>query len=250
MYIIYPGKNPCIFTRTGRELNSRQTNNSTMTDETDTTDTIVSIPVDTVELEGELVVPEEATGTVVFAHGSGSSRHSPRNNTVADVVRSEGLATLLFDLLTEEEDEHRENRFDIPLLTDRLRAVTNWVRSREEIQQSSVGYFGASTGAAAAIRAAATVDTNIDAIVSRGGRVDLAAEALPQVDAPTLLIVGGNDDAVLERNRDAYDELNCTKELKIIKEAGHLFEDPSELEEVAEIATNWFDTKLNSYSDG
>jgi dienelactone hydrolase len=211
---------------------------------TDETDTVVSIPVDTVELEGELVVPEEATGIVVFAHGSGSSRHSPRNNFVADVIRSEGMATLLFDLLTEEEDEHRENRFDIPLLTDRLQAVTDWVVEREETQQLSVGYFGASTGAAAALRATALEETDIDAVVSRGGRVDLAAEVLPQVNVPTLLIVGGDDDAVLERNRDAYDELDCTKELEIIEGAGHLFEGPGELEEVADIATNWFNTHL------
>ena len=210
----------------------------------DETDTIVSIPVDTVELEGELVVPEGATGIVVFAHGSGSSRHSPRNNAVADVVRSAGVATLLFDLLTEEEDEHRENRFDIPLLTDRLRAVTDWVRNHERTEGLNVGYFGASTGAAAALRAAATIDTDIDAVVSRGGRVDLAAEALPQVETPTLLIIGGDDDTVLERNRDAYDELDCTKELEIIEGAGHLFEGPGELDEVADVATDWFDTTL------
>lgn len=210
----------------------------------DETDTIVSIPVDTVELEGELVIPEGATGIVVFAHGSGSSRHSPRNNFVADVVRSGGMATLLFDLLTEEEDEHRENRFDIPLLTDRLRAVTDWVRNQERIRGLNVGYFGASTGAAAALRAAATVETDIAAVVSRGGRVDLAAEALPQIDTPTLLIVGGDDDAVLDRNRDAYDELNSTKDIEIIEGAGHLFEGPGELEEVADAATDWFDTNV------
>jgi dienelactone hydrolase len=211
---------------------------------TDETDTVVSIPVDTVELEGELIVPDEAPGIVVFAHGSGSSRHSPRNNFVAEVIRSEGMATLLFDLLTEEEDEQRENRFDIPLLTDRLQAVADWVERQEETQQLSVGYFGASTGAAAALRATATEETDIDAVVSRGGRVDLAAEAFSQVNAPTLLIVGGDDDAVLERNRDAYDELDSTKELEIIEGAGHLFEGPGELEEVADIATNWFDTQL------
>jgi dienelactone hydrolase len=227
--------------RGDQELNSRRSNNDTMPDETDT---VVSIPVDTVELEGELVVPEDAPGIVVFAHGSGSSRYSPRNNFVADVIRSEGMATLLFDLLTEEEDEHRENRFDIPLLTDRLQAVTDWVVGREEIQQLSVGYFGASTGAAAALRATASEATDIDAVVSRGGRVDLAAEALPQVNTPTLMIVGGDDDAVLERNRDAYDELDGTRELEIIEGAGHLFEGPGELEEVADIATNWFDTQL------
>jgi dienelactone hydrolase len=211
---------------------------------TDKTDTVVSIPVDTVELEGELVVPEEAQGIVVFAHGSGSSRHSPRNNFVADVIRSEGMATLLFDLLTEEEDEYRENRFDISLLTDRLQAVTDWIVGREETRQLSVGYFGSSTGAAAALRATASEETDIDAVVSRGGRVDLAAEAFSQVNAPTLFIVGGDDDAVLERNRDAYDELDSTKELEIIEGAGHLFEGPGELEEVADIATNWFDTQL------
>lgn len=231
----------CRCARGGWELNSRRSNDDTMTDEIDT---VVSIPVETVELEGKLVVPEEASEIVVFAHGSGSSRHSPRNNFVADVIRSEGMATLLFDLLTEEEDEYRENRFDISLLTDRLQAVTDWIVGREETRQLSVGYFGSSTGAAAALRATASEETDIDAVVSRGGRVDLAAEAFPQVNAPTLLIVGGDDDAVLERNRDAYDELDSTKELEIIEGAGHLFEGPGELEEVADIATNWFDTQL------
>ncbi len=208
------------------------------------TDTIVSIPVDSVELEGELVVPEAATGIVVFAHGSGSSRHSPRNNFVADVVRSGGMATLLFDLLTEEEDEDRENRFDIPLLTDRLRSVTAWVSERAETEQLSVGYFGASTGAAAALRATVSDETNVDAVVSRGGRVDLAEKALPRIETPTLLIVGGDDDAVLERNRDAYDELDATKDLEIVEGAGHLFEGAGELEQVADTATDWFDSKL------
>lgn len=223
------------------ELNSHRCNDDTMTDEIDT---IVSIPVDTVELEGEFIVPEEATGIVVFAHGSGSSRHSPRNNFVADVVRSAGMATLLFDLLTEEEDEHRKNRFDIPLLTDRLRSVTDWIEGREGTEQLSVGYFGASTGAAAALRATISVGMDVDAVVSRGGRVDLAAEALPQVETPTLLIVGGNDTTVLEHNRDAYDELDCTKELEVIEGAGHLFEGAGELEQVAAVATDWFDSKI------
>lgn len=211
---------------------------------TDETGSIVSIPVDSIELEGELVVPETATGIVVFAHGSGSSRHSPRNNFVADVVRSGGMATLLFDLLTEEEDEDRGNRFDIPLLTDRLQAVTDWVSERAETEQLSVGYFGASTGAAAALRAAVSAETNVDAVVSRGGRVDLAEKALPRVETPTLLIVGGDDDAVLERNRDAYDELDCAKDLEIVEGAGHLFEGAGELEQVADTATDWFDSKL------
>lgn len=211
---------------------------------TDETDTVVSIPVDSVELEGELVVPEVATGVVVFAHGSGSSRHSPRNNFVADVVRSGGMATLLFDLLTEEEDKHREDRFDISLLTDRLQRVTDWVSGQEETEHLSVGYFGASTGAATALRAAVSDNMNIDAIVSRGGRVDLAEKALSQVETPTLLIVGGNGDAVLEHNRKAYDELDSTKDLEIIEGAGHLFGGEGELEQVADIATDWFDSKL------
>lgn len=207
---------------------------------THTTATVLSIPVDGVELEGELVVPQAASGLVVFAHGSGSSRHSPRNNFVAETLREAGLATLLFDLLTEIEDQTRANRFDIPLLTDRLVAVTEWVRERDDTAGLNVGYFGSSTGAAAALCAAARLGHGVDAVVSRGGRVDLAAEVFDEITAPTLFVVGGNDASVLVANRDACEKLACEKALHVIEGAGHLFEGPGELEEVADVAADWF----------
>lgn len=207
---------------------------------------LVNIPVDDVELEGELLVPDEATGLVVFAHGSGSSRHSPRNNYVAEVLREHGLGTLLFDLLTEEEDRSRETRFDISLLTDRLVAVTDWLETRDETIDFEKGYFGSSTGAAAALRAAAQRGLDIGAVVSRGGRVDMAAEMLDEVRAATLFIVGGADTQVLQLNREAFEQLTCKKELEVIEGAGHLFEGPGELEEVAEVAANWFATHLSA----
>lgn len=203
------------------------------------TSTVYDIPVDDVTLEGKLVVPEGSTGVVVFAHGSGSSRKSPRNNFVAEQLREEGLATLLFDLLTEAEDQNRANRFNIPLLTDRLVGVTEWLRNREAIRSHAIGYFGASTGGAAALRASVQ-DGAVDAIVSRGGRVDMAEEVLAGVTAPTLLIIGGDDTQVLELNRQAYDELACVRELHVVEGAGHLFEGPGELEEVADRAGEWF----------
>lgn len=163
-------------------------------------ETLVDIPVDDVTLEGILSIPKGAPGIVVFAHGSGSSRHSPRTNYVAEVIRDRGLGTLLFDLLTEEEDQIRANRFDIPLLTDRLIAVTEWLWEREDTHELSVGYFGSSTGAASALRAAARLDGEIDAVVSRGGRVDMASEVFEEIQAPTLLVVGGADTQVLELN--------------------------------------------------
>lgn len=205
----------------------------------------LSIPVDGVELEGELIVPTDAAGLVVFAHGSGSSRHSPRNNAVAETLRERGLGTLLFDLLTEDEDRVRENRFDIPLLTDRLVGVTEWLREREDTGVLQFGYFGSSTGAAAALRGAARPPTDIEAVVSRGGRVDMASGAFDRVDAPTLLIVGGNDATVLELNRDAYERLACERELHVVEGAGHLFEGPGELEEVTDVAADWFTTHLS-----
>ncbi|MDS0477145.1 dienelactone hydrolase family protein [Natrinema sp. 1APR25-10V2] len=205
---------------------------------------LVSIPIDDVELEGELAVPEGASGLVVFAHGSGSSRKSPRNNYVADVLRDRGLGTLLFDLLTEAEDRDRENRFDIPLLTDRLVAVTTWLRDRPQTAALRYGYFGSSTGAASALRAAARDATDVDAIVSRGGRVDLAEAAFADVTAPTLLIVGGDDTQVLRLNREAADALACEAEIHVVEGAGHLFEGPGELEEVAEVAADWFEDEL------
>lgn len=194
------------------------------------------IPVGDVALEGKLAVPEDATGLVVFAHGAGSSRHSPRNNRVADHLNEAGLATLLFDLLTADEDTRRANRFDIPLLTGRLDAVTDWLTERVDLP---LGYFGSSTGAAAALRAAADRD-DVAAVVSRGGRVDMAGEALPDVAAPTLLIVGGDDASVLDLNRAAAEKLRCEHRLAVVEGAGHLFEGEGELEEVADLARDWF----------
>lgn len=199
----------------------------------------VEIPIDGIELEGELIVPDGATGLVVFAHGSGSSRHSPRNNFVAERLRECGLGTLLFDLLTEEEDRDYETRFDIGLLIDRLLAATDWLRDRPDTADLRLGYFGSSTGAAAALRAAAERE-DVDAVVSRGGRVDLAAEANPHVEAPTLFVVGGKDDAVLSLNRREYDRLDCEKELTVVEGASHLFEEPGKLAEVADAAADWF----------
>jgi len=203
-------------------------------------ETLVDIPVGDVELEGMLEVPEGAPGLVIFAHGSGSSRKSPRNNFVAEVIRDRGLGTLLFDLLTEEEDRDRDNRFDIPLLTDRLVAVTDWVWDREETSDLRTGYFGSSTGAASALRAAARLGGDVDAVVSRGGRVDLASDVLDDVAAPTLFVVGGDDTQVLELNREAHEALTCEKDLHVVEGAGHLFEGEGQLEEVAEVAADWF----------
>lgn len=200
----------------------------------------VQITLEDVELEGMLDIPEGATGLVVFAHGSGSSRTSPRNNFVAEVIRNRGLGTLLFDLLTEAEDEIRENRFDIELLTDRLVAVSEWVQERETTADLPLGYFGSSTGAAAGLRAAARRPDAIATVVSRGGRVDLATAVLDAITMPTLFIVGGADTQVLELNRQAYDRLTVEKELHVVEGAEHLFEGEGELEEVASVAADWF----------
>jgi pimeloyl-ACP methyl ester carboxylesterase len=208
-------------------------------------ESLVHIPVDDVVLEGMLTVPDGATGLVVFAHGSGSSRKSPRNRYVAEVIRERGLGTLLFDLLTADEDQLRENRFDIPLLTDRLVAVTDWLWTREATRELTVGYFGSSTGAASALRAAARLGDDIDAVVSRGGRVDMASERLDEITMPTLFIVGGADTDVLELNREAYEQLSCEKELHVVEGAGHLFEGAGELDEVAAVAADWFDDALH-----
>lgn len=207
---------------------------------TTNTDDLVSIPVDDVDLEGMLEIPADASGVVVFAHGSGSSRKSPRNNFVAEFIRDRGLGTLLFDLLTETEDQRRENRFDIPLLTERLVGVTEWLRERPDIGETSLGYFGSSTGAAAALRATARVGDEIDAVVSRGGRVDMAEAVLGEICAPTLFIVGGADTEVLELNRRAAADLTCEKEVHVVDGAGHLFEGEGELDEVASVAADWF----------
>jgi len=200
----------------------------------------VNISFDGLTLKGNLFVPEKAIGLVIFSHGSGSSRLSPRNNYVAEVLQKRGLATLLFDLLTEEEDRIYQNRFNIDLLTMRLIDVTQWVHQQKEIKKLPAGYFGASTGAACALRAAAFYGKDIKAVVSRGGRPDMALQDLHKVTAPTLLIVGGWDDVVIELNEKAYQKLQCERKLEIIPKATHLFEEPGKLEEVADISANWF----------
>lgn len=204
----------------------------------------VQIGAGSVLLTGELKVPEDATGIVLFAHGSGSSRHSPRNQYVAGVIREAGVGTLLFDLLTSEEEAvdiyTRELRFDIDLLARRLVDATNWLAAVVKTRHLRPGYFGASTGGGAALVAAAALGEQVGAVVSRGGRPDLAGEALRRVKAPTLLIVGGLDGPVIRMNEDAYAELQCVKELKIIPGATHLFEEPGKLEEVASLAAKWF----------
>lgn len=206
---------------------------------------LVRIPAGEVSLEGMLEVPQDAQGVVLFAHGSGSSRHSPRNNYVAGVLRESGLGTLLIDLLTREEDSDYANRFNIPLLTQRLLAAVHWLGEAPQPQALHIGLFGASTGAAAALMVAAQLPGKIGAVVSRGGRPDLAgADELSRVKAPTLLLVGGFDDAVIELNQQAYAYLDCQKELLIVPGATHLFEEPGTLEEVARQAAQWFSRYL------
>jgi putative phosphoribosyl transferase len=199
-----------------------------------------------VNLEGNLTIPAGAKGVVLFAHGSGSSRHSPRNQFVAGVIREAGLATLLFDLLTEEEESvdiyTRHHRFDIGMLSQRLVDAAFWVTG--QFPSLRIGYFGASTGAGAALAAAAELGETVGAVVSRGGRPDLAGDALPRVTSPTLLIVGGLDYTVLDLNREAFAKLNCEKELVVVLEATHLFEEPGTLEEVARLAADWFQGHL------
>ena len=205
----------------------------------------VRIPVDSINLEGNLNIPERARGIVIFVHGSGSSRHSPRNQYVADELRRAGLGTLLFDLLTIEEERidmmTRHLRFDIELLSKRLIDVTGWGLNRPETRDLNIGYFGASTGAAAALIAAKEYATAVKAVVSRGGRPDLAESALIHVKAPTLLIVGGKDTQVIDLNKWALERIVALdKELKIVPGATHLFEEPGALEEVARLAGKWF----------
>ena len=195
-------------------------------------------------LEGILGLPHDSGGIVLFAHGSGSGRLSPRNNFVAQALRGAGLATLLFDLLTEEEARDRGNVFDIPLLAQRLLMATAWVKQDRETASLPVGYFGASTGAAAALVAAVSAALPIAAVVSRGGRPDLAGAALAKVTAPTLLIVGGDDLTVLGLNRAALAELQCEKHLAVVPGATHLFEEPGALEAVVGLAGNWFASHL------
>ena len=207
-----------------------------------------------VELEGELVIPTGAEGLVLFAHGSGSSRHSPRNQYVAGVLREAGTGTLLFDLLTPEEEQAelrtRHFRFDIALLAERLIDATAWVRKDHGNCGLNIGYFGSSTGAAAALVAAAMPGNSISAVVSRGGRPDLAGDSLEQVAAPTLLIVGGDDVPVIGMNQEAFDRLRCQKDLRIVPGASHLFEEPGTLEAVARMASKWFVDHLQERTSG
>jgi len=210
---------------------------------------IVRIPIANGHVEGMLELPAPAHGLVLFAHGSGSSRHSPRNNYVSRVLRDSGFGTLLMDLLTPAEDADYATRFDIALLTQRVLTTTHWLQTHPSCSKLPVGYFGASTGAAAALQAAARLGSAISAVVSRGGRPDLAGEdALGDVKCPTLLLVGGLDETVIGLNRAAYAHLHCEKELSIITGASHLFEEPGTLEEVAHQATLWFGRHLRRTS--
>ena len=209
---------------------------------------LVRIPVDAVHIEALLELSADAQGIVLFAHGSGSSRHSPRNNFVARVLRENGMGTLLLDLLTIAEDLDYQTRFDIGLLSRRLLAATRWVKQHTPpTRVLPIGYFGASTGAAAALQAAAVLGEEIHAVVSRGGRPDLAgSHDLASVTAPTLLLVGGKDSEVIQLNREAYAWLQCGKELSVIPGATHMFEEPGTLEEVARQAAAWFSRYLKA----
>jgi putative phosphoribosyl transferase len=204
----------------------------------------VQIPAGPAVLSGNLTIPENTEALVLFAHGSGSSRHSPRNQFVARTLNRATLGTLLFDLLTPEEealDIHtREHRFNIGLLAERLVHATKWARQQEKTRGLRIGYFGSSTGGAAALVAAAELPQDVGAIVSRGGRPDLAGDDLPKVHAPTLLIVGGNDDIVIELNEMARDRMRCKVKLEIVPGATHLFEEPGALKTVAKLASDWF----------
>lgn len=210
----------------------------------------VQIQIDQEVLRGMLNIPQGARGIVVFAHGSGSGRLSPRNQFVASFLQKKGLATLLVDLLTEEEErideKTRQFRFDIELLAERLKGCVDWIKGNKDTANLAVGYFGASTGAAAALVAANEQNDTIQAIVSRGGRPDLAIDVLGNIKAPTLLIVGGEDLAVIEMNKKAFDALSGQKKLEIVPNATHLFEEPGTLEAVALLASNWFTTYLGS----
>ncbi len=208
----------------------------------------VRVSTGPVELEGDLGVPEDAGGVVLFAHGSGSSRHSPRNRYVAQALREAGLATFLIDLLTPDEERVDLStghlRFDIELLAERLAGATDWLMEDPDTANLLIGYFGASTGAGAALVAAADRPQEVGAIVSRGGRPDLAGDALPLVETPTLLIVGGNDVPVIGMNEEALGRLRAVKRLEIVAGATHLFEEPGALEEVARLAVGWFGRHL------
>lgn len=203
---------------------------------------LINIVADGVGIEGMLELPQKTSGMVLFAHGSGSSRLSPRNNYAASVLRDAGLGTLLLDLLTAGEDQTYETRFDISLLTQRLEVALMWMRQPDgELAGLPVGLFGASTGAAAALRVAARQPQAVQAVVSRGGRPDMAgADVLARVKAPTLLLVGGLDDVVIELNKAAYERMQCERQLRIVPDATHLFEEPGALESVAQMAADWF----------
>ncbi|WP_299526510.1 alpha/beta fold hydrolase [uncultured Lutibacter sp.] len=206
----------------------------------------IKIPIGQISLRGSLRLNSKSKGIVLFSHGSGSSRLSIRNNYVANLLLEDGFSSLLFDLLTTDEDKIYENRFNIQLLTDRLLKVTDWIRKYKDTKHLPIGYFGASTGAASALSAAAKLGTNIKAVVSRGGRPDLALEVLKDVKVPTLLLVGGNDTAVIDFNKQAQSIINGICELKIIEGATHLFSEHGKLELVAQHTSNWFDTYLKS----
>jgi putative phosphoribosyl transferase len=214
-------------------------------------DVSIRVPRSAATLEGLFDVPKAASGIVLFAHGSGSSRLSPRNNYVAKELRSAGLGTLLVDLLTAAEDTVYARRFDIAVLTERLEVALDWIGAQAASASLPVGLFGASTGAAAALQLAAVAPSRIGAVVSRGGRPDLAgADALPRVRAPTLLIVGGDDTGVIELNEAAYELLRCPKEMVLVAGATHLFEEPGTLEQVAKLAADWFTRYLHRTANG
>jgi len=204
----------------------------------------VQIPAGSATLDGNLTTVDQTEAFVLFAHGSGSSRHSPRNQFVARTLNEAGLATLLFDLLTPKEESvdlyTREHRFDISLLAERLVYATRWAKQQKQTQDLRVGYFGSSTGGGAALVAAAELPEEVGAVVSRGGRPDLAGQALPKVKAPTLLIVGGEDHVVIDLNEQARAQMKCECKIEIVPGATHLFEEPGALEEVAKLASDWF----------
>ena len=214
----------------------------------DTFSGIVQIPVDSMHLEAEWIMPPNASGVVIFAHGSGSSRHSRRNQFVASILHESGVGTVLLDLLTRQEERRDaadgQLRFDIEMLTNRLITAVRWVEDHPAAHEQPIGLFGASTGAAAAIAAASILGDRISAVVSRGGRPDLAYEHLRHITAPTLLIVGERDDAVVHLNKEASQHLRCLKKLSIIPGATHLFEEPGALEKVASLAASWFKNHL------
>jgi putative phosphoribosyl transferase len=210
--------------------------------------TDVRIPANRATLDGSLMIVDQAKGLVLFAHGSGSSRHSPRNQFVAQTLNKAGLVTLLFDLLTPDEESvdlyTREHRFDIALLAERLIHASKWAKEQEQTRDLTIGYFGSSTGGGAALVAAAELPNEVGAVVSRGGRPDLAGDALPKVKAPTLLIVGGEDHVVIELNEQARAQMKCEVKIEIVPGATHLFEEAGSLEQVAKLASDWFVSHL------